>query len=284
MTRSLGTALILVLQLVAVYQAGTLAGLLDEEASWFFVHPFLPDGRTPASYGLAFDEIAVPHVVDTPAGDQTNLRGWWTRTPNEPRRGVMLMFHGNLGNIEIMLPRIQPIHAVGLDVVLVAYPGFDVGYRPNEEDFRKGTAATIRWLASQVDHDELLVTMGHSWGGAMALLAATESPRVDGVFLESTYSSMADMILVDSFTPWGYLGLGPYTFDNRDLVRAVNVPILNIHGTRDEMMPLWMPKSLLDADPDGIEQHILDCSHALCSVQAESYHPLLDRWLDTLHQ
>jgi hypothetical protein len=76
------------------------------------------------------------------------------------------------------------------------------------------------------------------------------SGGVAALVLESPFTSARDL-LRDSgaWLLWALSSLGSYRFDQAALIRRVHVPILVIHGTRDEVAPFAHGRRLFDLAP-----------------------------------
>ncbi|HKA15087.1 MAG TPA: alpha/beta hydrolase, partial [Myxococcota bacterium] len=89
--------------------------------------------------------------------------------------------------------------------------------------------------------------------------------------LESTFTSVRAMAS-DLFGIPGWLVRDP--FDNLAAVRAFTGPILQLHGDRDQSIPLAHAQALHDAAPRS-ELHVLHCGHNDCAHSWELIAPFL---------
>lgn len=86
---------------------------------------------------------------------------------------------------------------------------------------------------------------GRSLGGAVAIPLAADATDIDGLIAESTFTSLADMGARSGIPMGRYLV--PYRFSSLDAIARVAVPILLVHGDRDEVVPYTMGERLRDA-------------------------------------
>ena len=112
--------------------------------------------------------------------------------------------------------------------------------------------------------------LGFSMGAATSILAAAEEPRITAVVADSPYADASDLIareaarktpfplwLMPIFIPTAKLmAKGIYGIDIGELVpeRAVSrlpYPILVIHGTGDQRVPLEQGRRVADAAAEG---------------------------------
>ncbi len=179
------------------------------------------------------------------AEDQTRLHGWYC--PCDNPRAIVLMAHGNAGNVSDRAPWLKQLQS-GMRVAAFM---FDYrGYGRSEgvptvqgvlQDAR-AARARLRELAGIKDSDMLI--MGESLGGAVAVqLAAESAPR--GLILQSTFSSMRDV--ADFHYPklsW----LVPATkLDSTTAIARYRGPLLQSHGDADRTIPFALGEKLFRA-------------------------------------
>ena len=182
------------------------------------------------------------------ASDGTRLHGWWVRAPT-PRAGHVLLCHGNAGNVHDRAAHAILLAAEGLDVLLFDYRGYGRSAgRPSEE----GTYCDARAARTALLHEpdlnpDRVLYLGESLGGAVALELANAHPPA-GLVLQSTFTSIRDLArlhypsLPGAFVPDAYPSLR--------LIRHLQVPLLVIHGERDEVVPSEHGRALYDAAPE----------------------------------
>lgn len=204
--------------------------------------PREPD-RTASDLGHPHENVVVA------CGDHV-LNGWLLRPRSDQDHPLVLLAHGWGANYGVLLRLAEPLLRSGYPVLL-----FDIrGHGANEEmpyvtvrHFRDDVLAVSRYAAERFP-DRLRVLVGHSLGGAAAILAAARDAPVDGV---ATIASPARILEVtadylrDKGFPGGFLAvvLRPFwwlrvrgTF--RDLVPEWKIgdlrqPVLVIHAEKD---------------------------------------------------
>lgn len=194
------------------------------------------------------------------------IQGWWipassSRPPvlaNEPYRiatsvNVILYLGGRGGNRSYHLPRIEGFHQLGFSVLMADYRGYgDSDYRqPSEATVYQDAAAAWRYLTeTQGIAPEQILIYGESLGGAIALELALQQPDAGGLVLQSTFTSMADMAdQVTFFRFFPIRTLITERFASLDKIGDLQVPLLLLHGTNDEVVPYEMSEMLYAAAP-----------------------------------
>jgi fermentation-respiration switch protein FrsA (DUF1100 family) len=170
--------------------------------------------------------------------------------PAKDSRVTVLFTHGNAGNLSHRLDRTIFLHArLGADVLLFDYRGYGRSEgSPDEEGTYRDARAAYRWLTEErkVAADRL-VLFGESLGSAIALDLAVSRP-CRALVLEAPFTSVPDMArVVFPFLPRSFVRT---QYDNLDKVRRLRVPLLVLHGERDEIVPFAQGRRLFEAAPE----------------------------------
>ncbi len=201
-------------------------------------HPTPLTGATPGAWRVPFEAVR----IDTPDG--AALGAWWCPRP-EPAAPVLLFFHGNAGNREDRLHNVAGLWRAGVSVLIFDYRGYgDSSGTPSEAGLYADGAAAFDWLATRVP-DRPITLFGRSLGGAVAARVAAVRPAA-GLILESTFTSAPDM--AGRVLPFpGVRYLVRSRFDALAAVRKLTAPLLVIHGSADELVPISMGRALYEA-------------------------------------
>jgi fermentation-respiration switch protein FrsA (DUF1100 family) len=198
---------------------------------------------TPRALGLAYQDVRLV------AEDGVRLHGWFL--PVAGSRFTVLLNHGNGGNVSHRLDRALLLQSrLKADVLLYDYRGYGESEgSPDEEGTYRDAQAAWAWLARErgVPPERLLV-FGESLGSAVALqLAITRPARA--LVMESPFASIRAMARA-SF-PW--LPLAPFVrtrYDNIGKVPRLRIPLLVLHGDRDQIVPFAQGRQVFDAAPE----------------------------------
>lgn len=177
------------------------------------------------------------------------LHGWFVRPGRKSPLGTVVFSHGNAGSMGHHLGFAMWIVKAGYQVLMYDYRGFgksqgDLSRNGMIEDAR----AALTLASSRNDVRGLpLFSYGHSLGGAksIAALADFTVPGLKGVVVDGAFSSYQAMARLVG----GEVGGSVVTdeFAPKDLVRKISpLPLLVIHGKRDEVVPFSQGKELFD--------------------------------------
>lgn len=216
--------------ILALVYAGAAAWLYLRQDSMIFL-PLIPTRdivSTPESIGLKFENITLQ------TADQEKLHAWYI--PNSKSKIVILVCHGNAGNISHRLDTLARFHDIGLNVLLFDYRGFGQSSgEPSEQGTYRDAQSGWDFLISKGYAPEQIVIFGRSLGGGVATeLATRQQPAA--VILESTFTSVPDRGA--ELYPWLPVKLLARThYDNLAKISRINSPLLVLHSPVDELIP-----------------------------------------------
>jgi fermentation-respiration switch protein FrsA (DUF1100 family) len=171
------------------------------------------------------------------AADRIKVNGWFfPADTNSPRASlVVLVCHGNAGNISHRLDLCRALLATGVNVFLFDYRGYGRSEgRPSEKGTYRDAEAAYQWLQGKGFAGTNIVAYGESLGGGVAAELALRQP-VGGLILRSTFTSIPD--LGAELFPWlPVRWLASIRYDTcRKLPRLKN-PVLVMHSRADELV------------------------------------------------
>ena len=95
-----------------------------------------------------------------------------------------------------------------------------------------------------------IVVYGHSLGGAIAINLASQNPKIAGVVVSSSFTSIQQVAAQDwKFRLFPIEWILTQKFDSVKKVRSLKIPSLFIHGVDDELIPVSIGKALYEAAP-----------------------------------
>jgi pimeloyl-ACP methyl ester carboxylesterase len=175
--------------------------------------------------------------VTFPATDGTSLNGWFfPAQPGSTRsRTVLLLLHGNAGNISHRLDFTQAWLGLGLNVFLFDYRGYGRSDgRPTEEGTYHDAQGAMRWLRQRGVESTSVVALGKSLGGGVASELAVREP-LRALILQSTFSGIPD-IGAELF-PWlPVRRMHSIHYDTVGKLSRIRVPVLIAHSRADSLI------------------------------------------------
>lgn len=172
-------------------------------------------------------EVAVLHLPN-PEADLTVIHG-----------------HGNAEDLGHVAPLLREIHSAGFSVLGYDYRGYGAssGAPPTAEGAYRDIAAVYRYATEDLKiPPSNVVLYGRSVGSGPATDLAARKP-VGGLIVESGFISAFRVVTRLPILPFD-------RFPNLRNIRKVNCPVLIIHGTDDEIIPLRHGRALFAAAPD----------------------------------
>jgi len=170
---------------------------------------------------------------------------------------LVVFFHGNAERIDQQEHLVSFYHRQGVSVLLPEYRGYGVSDGTPSEAAILGDAAWLleRALARPEVDGARLVFHGRSLGGALAAgLARRHRPQA--IVLESAFHSAAMMARRYLAPPW----LLRHPLDTAEALGAIGgVPVLLMHGRRDEIVPVAHARRL--AGVAGTEPVLFEAGH-----------------------
>jgi fermentation-respiration switch protein FrsA (DUF1100 family) len=218
-----------------------LSGCLMEDRLIF--HPEARIDRTPRDFGLAFNDVFFI------TSDEVRLHGWFV--PYREAQITLLWFHGNAGNISHRLENIKLLHdKLKVNIFIFDYRGYGLseGKVSERGTYLDGEAAIEHLRKHRPAESKHLVLFGRSLGAAVAIEMATRTRVLSAVILESPFASIRDMAgEIFPFLPIGPLIRTQYNVAEK--IRGIKIPLLVLHGDRDEVVPFSQGKKVYDAAP-----------------------------------
>ena len=195
--------------------------------------------QTPQSVGLGAEDFWVE------TEDGVRIHSWYF--PNSEADFVVVLSHGNAGNISYRIEIANTLLQVGASVLMYDYRGYGLSDgRPNERGLYKDIEAVIRGLKEEKNYAESQIIMyGRSLGGAVAAYAGTQF-SLGGLVLDSAFTNLRAMVRdVYPFVP---SRLARYEFPTEQFIQHPrNYPIMIMHSQNDEIVRYHHGRTLYEA-------------------------------------
>lgn len=173
-----------------------------------------------------------------------NLTSLW-RPPVDPEKPVIIHFHGNGGSVYGRIPIYQDMAIDGAGVLAVGYPGYGGNRgKPAERYFHLAAKDNYQWLLDQGFEPGQIVIIGQSIGSGSATRLAANYDAA-GLILEAPFTGTDDVAAKQfPFLPVRWLMKDK--FRNINIIDDINMPLVWIHGTADEVIDYDFGQQLYD--------------------------------------
>jgi uncharacterized protein len=242
----------LALTLLAVWAA--LLAILSLMESRLLFFPTKTLDATPSDFGLESDDLRVT------TSDGVGLHGWWIRaagigTRSSARR-VVLLFHGNAGNVSHRLERAKLFaERLGTDLFLVDWRGYGLSAgKPSESGLYRDGLAIYDAARERGFSPEQIFLLGESLGCPVALEVALKRP-VAAVALETPFLSVP--ALARKHYPFVPSFLIRSKFDAESRIRRVTARKLIVAAEHDDIAPPSHARRLYEVAAEPKELYVV---------------------------
>lgn len=187
---------------------------------------------------IPVDEISETHMVHF-------------TVPDSLRKGLVLYFHGNRGNVRRYRRFVEKFTSHGYAVWMPDYPGFGKSTGELTEQAIYDQALQVYKRARQFYQPNQIIIYGKSMGtGAATQLASVRDCK--RLILETPYNSMRSLI---GMYLWMYplKSILKYQFPSNEFMKKVTAPVTIFHGTEDGVIPYRNAVKLKSALKPGDE-------------------------------
>lgn len=197
---------------------------------------YFPDNQSPGD--PAASNLAMK-IVKVKTSDGLELSGWFA-PPADEGKPVIVLFHGNAGNIALRAGKTRDFLNRGYGYLLAEYRGYggNPGKPAEEGLYADGRA----WLESVKSYP--VVIWGESLGTGVATRMATEY-KAQAVILEAPFTRAADV----GQKAYPYLPVSLLIrdrFDSISRIRDIHSPLLIVHGEFDDVVPIQLGRRLFE--------------------------------------
>jgi uncharacterized protein len=222
----------------------------------FIFQPIYLIQKTPDDFKMPYEEVWLP--ITNESGKIEKIHGWWLpgQSPVKPVE-VLLYLHGRGFNIGANISQSYRFRQLGFSVLLIDYRGYgrSQGGFPNESQIYEDAETAYNYLVKQRQFSPRQILLyGHSLGGAVAIELAIKHPEAAGLIVQSSFTSMADMV-----EGYSLMRIFPVRlllkqrFNSIAKVPSLRMPVLFVHGTADPLIPATMSKTLYASSPQPKE-------------------------------
>jgi fermentation-respiration switch protein FrsA (DUF1100 family) len=205
---------------------------------------------SPSDDGMKYQDVTLQ------GSDEVGIHGWFI--PGR-RRAVVLFFHGNGGNISHRIEKTRLLFYPEISSMMIDYHGYGRSHgTPSEKTCYLDALTSWEYLVLQRHFEpNQIILFGESLGGAVAVDLATRK-EVGAIILESTFPNIG--VVANRFFP----GLSVFLkrkFDSLSKIPRVHVPLLQLHGDEDDLVPYEVGRRLYDAANEPKEFYTIKGAH-----------------------
>ena len=182
--------------------------------------------------------------VKIKTSDNINLLGWFHKKDLKKFKTIVY-FHGNAGNLENRIHKLNHFKDMDVNFLIIAWRGFSGNQgKPSEKGLYKDGNSTILWLKNLGLKDNDIVLYGESLGSGIATEIA-QNNNFAGLVLETPFTSMIEA--AKNFYPYIPVALLlKDKYDNQKKIKNINIPVLVMHGEADQIVPFWMGEKIFE--------------------------------------
>lgn len=226
----------------------------------FFISDFFIFQNTKSSYK---DNSLGQEIIKLTTQDGKKITGLYLHNPKATF--TLLISQGNATDLGDILPGLQDFYQLGFSIFAYDYHGFGTSEgNPTEKNTYQDIDAAYDYLTQVLNiSPSKIIIFGRSLGTGPSIDLASRKPSA-GVIIESGFLSAFRV-----FTQIPIFFFDKYT--NYRKIKNIHSPILFIHGTQDEMIPLWHSEQLFQlANPPKKFYWINNASHNFYAVIPEA--------------
>lgn len=201
---------------------------------------------SPSAMGIAMEEVKN-------ADDE--IISWWSAPVDESKKTIMV-FHGNGSAIYSNHDIFSDLISHGYGVLSVGYPGYP-GRRgkPTQRGLVEAALSQYEWLQTQGIPEDNIVFYGTSLGsGVAAQLADLKQPSL--LIMDAPFNSISEMAQEKfRWIPVKFLMKDGY--HSGTALSGKEIPLLWIHGTEDNVVPLSQGQKLFDNYEGPKSAHVI---------------------------
>ena len=216
---------------------------------------YLPDRitySTPPDYGLSYESLFFNSI------DGTKLHAWYIPSKTK-QKGLVIHYHGNSRNISGHISQVAWLPKAGYSLFMFDYRGYGLSSGHAERvGLHLDSVAALNYVLDHlaIGKETNIFVLGQSLGGANAIdaVASIQGKGLKALIIDSTFTSYQD-IVVDkaksiSFASGSFASTPELLTNNqyspKDSIKNVPIPVLFIHGTDDQVIPLDHSKELFN--------------------------------------
>ena len=200
-------------------------------------HPF-ENNYSSNKANFSYEEVSIS------VSNGNNLKGWFHKKDLDNKK-TLVFFHGNAGDLQNRIYKLNLIKDFDINFLIVAYRGFSGNNgKPTESGLYTDARSTLNWLIKQNIKEDQIIIYGESLGTGVSIEVA-QNKKFAGIILESPFTSMVD---AGKFY-YPYLPVSLLLKDRYETIKKlknIKSPILVMHGKKDKIVPFHMGQQVFE--------------------------------------
>ena len=176
--------------------------------------------------------------------EEIQLKSWIIRKDLKKFK-TLVIFHGNAGDLSNRIYKLNELYKLDINILLISWRGFSGNKgSPTEKNLYADAKASIKWLNEQGVKNSQIILYGESLGSGVAVEIGKEN-NFNSIILESPFTSIENSAKIYyPYLPVKLLLKDRY--DSISKIKTINIPILIMHGKKDDVIPFSMGKELFE--------------------------------------
>jgi uncharacterized protein len=158
---------------------------------------------------------------------------------------TILLFHGNAGNLFNRVYKLNELNKLDLNILIISWRGFSGNEgKPTEKNLYYDAEKAVKWLNNRGVESRNIILYGESLGTGVATELGKKNV-FGGIILESPFTSIANAARIYyPYLPVNILLKDRY--DSIGKIQDITIPILIMHGKKDNIVPQKMGLELYE--------------------------------------
>ena len=172
---------------------------------------------------------------------------------------MVLYLHGNAGNLAVRAGRFQQFIERGYGVIAPAYRGSSGSNgTPSEAAITADMISLYKALDDFIPgmNPNAVVIYGESLGAAVALKLVASGAKPAAVVLEAPFTSLPDVVRASAPRMAPLIPRMTSIWNSLRYAQTLRAPLLILHGTQDDLIPITQGRAVLDAAKSDTKQMI----------------------------
>ena len=176
--------------------------------------------------------------------ENIKLKSWFIKKDLKNFKTI-IFFHGNAGDLTNRIHKLNELNKLDVNILIISWRGFSGNLgKPTEKNLYQDAKKSVKWLYKNGIEKKNIILYGESLGTGVATELGQDNSFA-GIILESPFTSIANAAKI--YYP--YLPIDLLIKDRYDSIKkikSIKIPILVMHGKKDNVVPFKMGVELFE--------------------------------------